>query len=136
MIQLTKNKINHTEITESVRSHNAGAVILFLGTVREMTEGKRTLALDYDAYSEMAEVKLTELEKLAFEQWKITKVTIVHRLGHLDLGDISVAVAVSSPHRGDSFEAGRFIIDRLKETVPIWKKEHWEDGSTEWIHPQ
>jgi len=135
MIQLTHETINHSEVTESVRSQQAGAVVLFLGTVREMTAGKQTVALDYDGYPEMAKVKMGELESQARERFPVIEVTIMHRLGHLELGDISVAVAVSSPHRADAFEAGRFIIDTLKETVPIWKKENWADGSTEWVHP-
>lgn len=135
MIQLTKNVIDYTVVTESVRSNQAGAVILFLGTVRELTKGRRTVALDYDAYAEMANAKLTELEREARDRWPIIDVAIVHRLGHLELGDVSVAIAVSTPHRGQAFEAGQHLIDRLKELVPIWKKENWDDGSTEWVHP-
>src|SRR5690606_29903619 len=108
---------------------------LFLGTVREMTGGRRTIALDYEGYPEMAEAKLCELEAQARERWPCENVAIAHRLGRLELGDISVAVAVSCPHRAQAFEAGRFLIDQLKVTVPIWKKENWSDGSTEWVHP-
>jgi len=113
----------------------AGAVVLFLGTVREMTNGRQTVALDYEGYPEMAEAKLTELEAAARSQWPVTQVAIAHRLGKLELGEISVAVAVSCPHRKDAFDAGRFLIDELKVTVPIWKKENWSDGTTEWVHP-
>lgn len=120
---------------EFVRSSQAGGVVIFLGTVREMTAGRQTIALDYEAFSEMAEAKLAELEAEAREKWPIVEAALVHRLGHLELGDVSVAVAVSTPHRGDAFEAARFLIDRLKEVVPIWKKENWSDGTTEWIHP-
>ncbi len=135
MIELTRNPIDYTALTESVRSNQAGAVVLFLGTVREMTAGRQTEALDYDAYPEMALAKLAELETEARDRWPVTGVALVHRLGHLDLGEISVAVAVSSPHRPDAFEAGRHLIDRLKEIVPIWKKENYTDGTTEWVHP-
>ena len=135
MIQLTRDVIDYHALTESVRSDQSGAVILFLGTVREMTEGRKTQALDYEAYPEMAEAKLAELVDRANEQWPIDKVGLIHRLGHLELGDISVAVAVSCPHRKQAFEAGRFLIDELKAVVPIWKKENWADGSTEWVHP-
>lgn len=135
MIELTKETIDYTALTEAVRSHQAGAVVLFLGTVREMTDGRQTTALDYDAYPEMAEAKMAELEAETREKWPVIEVGVVHRIGHLDLGEISVAVAVSSPHRPDAFEAGRHLIDRLKEIVPIWKKENFSDGTTEWVHP-
>jgi molybdopterin synthase catalytic subunit len=135
MIQLTHDVIDYTALTESVRSDQAGAVVLFLGTVREMTNGRQTTALDYDAYPEMAEAKITELINEAREKWPIEQVGVIHRLGHLQLGDISVAVALSCPHRHQAFEAGRFLIDELKVRVPIWKKENWSDGTTEWVHP-
>jgi molybdopterin synthase catalytic subunit len=135
MHRLTRESIDYTALVESVRSSQAGAVVLFLGTVRETTAGRRTVALDYEAYPEMAVAKLGELEAEARRRWPVENVGIVHRLGRLDLGEISVAVAVSSPHRQDAFEAGRFLIDTLKVTVPVWKKENWSDGSTEWVHP-
>lgn len=135
MISLTHEPINYQALTESVRSPNSGAVVLFLGTVRELTGGRRTVALDYEGYPTMAEAKLAELEAEACLRWPIDRVGIIHRLGHLDLGDISVAVAVSCPHREQAFEAGKFLIDELKVRVPIWKKENWDDGSTEWVHP-
>ena len=135
MIRLTREPIDYTALTESVRSSAAGAVVLFLGTVREMTAGRRTVALDYEGYPAMAEAKLAELEAEARGRWDLVEVAIEHRLGRLELGEISVAVAVSSPHRQQAFEAGKHVIDRLKEIVPIWKKENWSDGSTEWVHP-
>jgi len=135
MIQLTNEPIDSAALTEAVRSNSAGAVVLFLGTVREMTNGRQTVALDYEAFSQMAEAQLEELLAEARRQWPIVNAGIIHRLGHLELGDISVAVAVSTPHRQQAFEAGKFLIDRLKEVVPIWKKENWADGSTEWVHP-
>jgi molybdopterin synthase catalytic subunit len=135
MISLTHDPIDYHALTESVRSANSGAVVLFLGTVREMTGGRRTVALDYEGYPPMAEAKLAELEATARSRWPIDRVGIIHRLGHMELGDISVAVAVSCPHRLQAFEAGKFLIDELKVTVPIWKKENWDDGTTEWVHP-
>ena len=134
MIQLTRDIIDYHALTESVRSDAAGAVVLFLGTVREMTNGRQTVALDYESYPEMAEAKLAELETAARSRWPVTEVVIAHRLGKLELGEISVAIAVSCPHRKDAFDAGRFLIDELKVTVPIWKKENWSDGTTEWGH--
>lgn len=135
MISLTNEPIDVAALTESVRSDQAGAVVLFLGTVREMTHGRKTAALDYDAYPEMARAKMEELVAEAGRLWPIVKAAIAHRLGHLELGEVSVAIAVSTPHRQQAFEAGKFLIDRLKEVVPIWKKENWADGSTEWVHP-
>ena len=135
MITLTQNPIDYHALTEAVRSPQSGAVVLFLGTVRELTAGRQTVALDYEAYPQMAEAKLAELVDVARSRWPIDRVGIVHRLGHLLLGEISVAVAVSCPHRKQAFEAGQFLIDELKVLVPIWKKEIWADGSTEWVHP-
>src|SRR5579872_5821796 len=135
MIRLTNDVIDYPALTESVRSSAAGAVVLFLGTVREMTEGRQTVALDYEAFPQMAEAKLEELLVEARSRWPIVAAAIAHRLGRLELGDVSVAVAVSTPHRQQAFEAGKFLIDRLKEIVPIWKKENWADGTTEWVHP-
>lgn len=109
--------------------------MLFLGTVRELTEGKRTTALEYEAYPEMAMKQLGMLVDQAATRWPIQKVAIVHRLGHLELGDVAVAVAVSTPHRREAFESGQWIMDQIKEVVPIWKKENWADGTTEWVHP-
>jgi molybdopterin synthase catalytic subunit len=135
MISLTSDPIDYHALTESVRSTQSGAVVLFLGTVREMTEGRRTVALEYEAYPQMAEAKLKELESIARDRWPIDRVAIVHRLGHLELGDISVAVAVSCPHRKQAFEAGQFLIDELKVSVPIWKQENWDDGTKVWVDP-
>ena len=103
--------------------------------MRELTEERQTLALDYEAYPAMAEKKMAEIEGETRERWPVGEMAMVHRLGHLKLGDVSVAVAVSCPHRSQAFEACRFAIDRVKEIVPIWKKENWADGSTEWVHP-
>ncbi|MBI1311901.1 molybdenum cofactor biosynthesis protein MoaE [bacterium] len=135
MILLTHDSIDYGQLTESVRSNAAGAVVLFLGTVREMTAGRQTVALDYDAFPEMATAKLEELEAEVRSKWPVTNVGIVHRLGRLELGEISVAAAVSCPHRADAFEAGKYLIDRLKVVVPVWKQENWADGTTEWVHP-
>lgn len=135
MIEITTAPIDHAALTERVRSPLAGAICLFLGTVREMTGERRTSSLEYEAYPEMAEKTLVELEAEARRRWPIIEAAIVHRVGHLELGEISVAIAVSCPHRSQAFEAGRWLIDTLKEKVPIWKKEVWADGTTEWVHP-
>jgi molybdopterin synthase catalytic subunit len=135
MIRLQHEPIDYCILLEQVRTPTCGAVVLFMGTVRELTGGRVTAALDYEAYPGMAEKKLAEIEAEVRAGWPVGDVAIVHRLGHLDLGEVSVAVAVSCPHRHQAFEACRHAIDRTKEVVPIWKKENWADGTTEWVHP-
>lgn len=135
MIALTHEPIDTSALLTQVTSPLAGAVVLFLGTVREMTGDRRTLALNYECYPEMAERKLAELEAEARMRWPLIECVMVHRLGRLELTEASVAVAVSSPHRGDAFAAGQWLIDTLKVVVPIWKQELWADGTSEWVHP-
>jgi molybdopterin synthase catalytic subunit len=136
MIEITEKPVDHAALTERVRSNRAGAVVTFLGTVREMTGDRRTASLDYEAYTGMALAKLADLEAEARRRWPVIEAAIVHRVGHLGLGEVSVAVAVSCPHRDQAFEACRWIIDTLKDVVPIWKREHWADGTDEWVHPR
>jgi len=135
MVRLTRNAIDYHAMTEEVRRGDCGAVVLFLGTVRDLTGERVTVALDYEAYPAMAEKKMAEIEEETRKHWPVGSMIMAHRLGHLDVGDVSVAVAVSCPHRVQAFEACRYAIDRLKELVPIWKKENWADGVTEWVHP-
>jgi molybdopterin synthase catalytic subunit len=135
MIEITESPIDHAALTDRVRSNQAGAVCTFLGTVREMTGDRRTASLDYEAYPEMALKKMAELEAEARTRWPVIESAIVHRVGHLELGEISVVVAVSCPHRDQAFDACKWLIDTLKEVVPIWKKEVWVDGTEEWVHP-
>ncbi len=135
MIELTHSTIDTNAVLAGVSSTRAGAVVLFLGTTREFTAGRQTITLEYECYEEMARRKLDELEQTARQRWPLIGCTVVHRLGNVPLRDASVVVAVSSPHRDDAFEAGRWLIDTLKRDVPIWKKEHWADGSSEWVHP-
>jgi molybdopterin synthase catalytic subunit len=136
MIALTNESIDHASLIERVRCPSCGGVVTFLGTVRDFTDGRETHSLDYEAYSAMAEKKMAEIEQDARQRWPIGNLILVHRLGHMEIGDVSVAVAVSCPHRAQAFEACRFVIDRLKDLVPIWKKENWADGTCEWIHPE
>jgi molybdopterin synthase catalytic subunit len=135
MIRLTPNAIDYQAITERVRRGDCGAVVVFLGTVRDLTGERLTVALDYEAYPQMAEKKMAEIEADTRDRWPVGEIVLEHRLGRLAVGEVSVAVAVSCPHRADAFDACRHAIDRLKELVPIWKKENWADGSTEWVHP-
>jgi molybdopterin synthase catalytic subunit len=135
MVRLTTELIDHHALTEQVRRPGCGAVVTFLGTVRDLTGDRVTAALDYEAHLEMAEKKMAEIERDTRGRWPVGEMALVHRLGHLGVGEVSVAVAVSCPHRAQAFEACHYAIDRLKELVPIWKKENWSDGTSEWVHP-
>ncbi len=135
MIELTENAIDTTAVLRSVQTPTAGAVVLFLGTVRDMTDGRKTDTLLYECYREMAEKELAQLETQAKDRWQLSECTIAHRLGLLNLGETSVAIAVSSAHRRAAFEAGQWLIDRIKDVVPIWKKENYADGTSDWVHP-
>lgn len=132
---ITDHPINPQEAIELVTRREAGAINSFIGTVREFTKGKRTLFLEYQAYVPMAEKKLAQIGEEIQEKWQDAEVAIVHRIGRLEISDIAVVIAVSTPHRNDSFEASRYAIERIKEIVPIWKKEHWENGE-KWIGDQ
>lgn len=135
MIQLTHEPIDYHTLTESVRQPGCGGVVLFLGTVRDLTGDQVTAALDYEAYPGMAEKKLAQVEEETRARWPVGAIALIHRLGHLDVGEVSVAVAVSCPHRAEAFAACRYAIDRLKEIVPIWKKDIHPDGSSVWVDP-
>jgi len=115
----------------------AGGIDLFLGTTRqEQAEGGRQLlALDYEAYQEMALKQMQDLARRARARWPIVRLALLHRVGRVALGEPSVIIAVATPHRADAFEACRFLIDELKKDVAIWKKEIWADGSMTWVHP-
>jgi molybdopterin synthase catalytic subunit len=135
MTRLTRDPIDAAAVTEAVRSPHCGAVVLFLGTVRDRTGDQVTEFLDYDAYPPMAERKLAEVEAEVRRRWPVGDVAIVHRLGRLAVGEVSVAVAVSCPHRAEAFDAARWAMDEVKEIVPVWKKENAPDGTGEWVHP-
>ena len=133
--EITNEPIIIQEIVDKVVDRDAGAINTFIGTVREMTKEKKTLYLIYEAYEAMAVKKLEQIGREIEERWPKTKVAITHRVGKLEITDIAVVIAVSTPHRADSYEASRYAIERIKEIVPIWKKEHWEDG-TLWMGDQ
>lgn len=135
MIDIVETKIEPQKLLELVSSKQSGAVLLFLGNTREFTGEKQTTFLSYECYAEMALAKLRELRDQALVKWKLLDVAIVHRIGKVELGETSVAIAVASAHRVAAFEAGNWLIDTLKQVVPIWKKESWADGSTDWVHP-
>lgn len=135
MIRLTHDPIDYHALTEAVRRPGCGGVVLFLGTVRDLTGTEVTTALEYEAFGPMAERKLAEVEAETRKRWPVGDLMLVHRLGRLDVGEVSVAVAVSCPHRDEAFAAARYAINRLKDVVPIWKKDHRPDGSSDWVHP-
>jgi molybdopterin synthase catalytic subunit len=124
--------------TRLVTDPRAGGIDIFLGTTRQETapDGGQLIALDYEAYEEMAIDQLRKLARRAREKWPIVKLAIFHRTGRVGLGEPSVIIAVSTPHRADAFEACRFLIDQLKVDVAIWKKEVWSDGTGTWVHPE
>ena len=120
------------ELIAAVRGDGDGAVATFLGTVRDTNQGRRVLFLEYEAYGGMAEREMERIAEDARGRFELSRVAIVHRTGRLEIGEASVAIAVAAPHRAAALEATRFVIDTLKRTVPIWKREHFEGGSV-WI---
>jgi MoaE-MoaD fusion protein len=126
---ITREKIDTQFVVDGLKRGEDGASVVFEGVVRNQTRGRKTRFLDYEAYEQMALQQMESLAAHAIEQFKIRDVAIVHRLGRLEIGETSVLIAVASAHRGPAFEACRWIIDTLKRTVPIWKKEHFEDGA-------
>jgi MoaE-MoaD fusion protein len=122
-------KIDTPTVVEGIKRPEDGAVAMFEGIVRNHSRNRRTLYLDYEAYEQMALKKLEELAEQALAQFAVREVAIVHRLGRLEIGETSVLIVVASAHRGAAFDACRWLIDTLKKTVPIWKKEHFEDGA-------
>jgi molybdopterin synthase catalytic subunit len=136
MIKITPDPIDTAAILASVSSPNCGAGVLFVGTTRRFTGDRETQQLEYECYHPMALAGLHRLKDSACEKWEIEKCSIVHRIGVVKIEEASIAVAVSSAHRIASFEAASWIMDRLKKDVPIWKKEFWAQGDSQWVHPQ
>lgn len=132
---LTHEPIRVDELTAFVADPGAGALTTFLGTTRDTNDGRRVIRLEYECYPGMAEKELAKICRTLLERWPVEKVAVTHRLGRVDIGQASVAIAVSAGHRRAAFEACRYAIDRLKTTVPIWKKERYEGGAI-WIGSQ
>lgn len=131
-IQISPSTLNIQSAIDWIISPESGGIDVFIGTVRNQTKGKNVTRLEFEAYEPMA---LSEMEKIAvqaFEQWPVQKILIHHRTGVLQIGEIPVIIAVSAAHRAAAFDACRYIIDTLKQTVPIWKKEFFEDGEV-WV---
>ena len=126
---IVREVIDTQRVVDALKCGEVGAALVFEGVVRNQTRGRRTLYLDYEAYEEMALQQMESLVGQALQQFQIRDVAIVHRLGRLEIGETSVLIAVASAHRAAAFDACRWVIDTLKRTVPIWKKEHFEDGA-------
>ncbi len=132
LFEITSGALSADEVIARLADPKNGAVVTFVGVVRDNTEGRQTLYLEYEAYPEMAEETLRQIGAEIQERWKsIRQVAIVHRVGRMEIGEASVVIALSAAHRPEMFDALHYAIDRLKEIVPIWKKEVWTDGS-EW----
>ena len=114
------------------QTFQCGASVLFFGIVRNHTEGRKVLYLEYEAYEKMADRMIRELIDFAFRHWPVETIHVLHRLGRVDLGEIAVAIDVRSAHRDEAYQASRYLIEEIKHNVPIWKKEYFEDGTSEW----
>jgi molybdopterin synthase catalytic subunit len=132
MIKITETPIDVQKVIDTVTSLEAGAVNVFIGTVRNSGKGKNVVRLEYEAYETMAVAEIKKIVDEASHRWALRGWAVSHRIGTLKPGEVSVVVAISTPHRKESFEACQFIIDTLKAKAPIWKKEVFEDGE-EWI---
>jgi molybdopterin synthase catalytic subunit len=125
--------IDACALLEEVANTRNGATTLFVGTVREENEGSPVSGLDYSAYQDMAERELRDIVSEAATQFGTKDIVVEHRIGSLELGDASVAIAVAHPHRGAAYDASRYIIEELKKRLPIWKREHYTSGKAEWV---
>ena len=130
--EVTPEPLDPEKLVAHVRKDEAGAVVLFYGVVRDNNMGRRVDHLEYDAYPEMAEKVMRGLAEEIMGRFPVTDIAIQHRTGRLEIGEASLLIAVSSPHRTEGFEAAAALVDRFKEVVPVWKKEVWEGGE-EWI---
>jgi molybdopterin synthase catalytic subunit len=131
--RITPKPIDPGAILESVRDDSAGGTVLFVGTIRNRDEGRRVEKLEYQAYRVMAERRMKEIESEVKRKWKVMKISMIHREGVLRVGEVSVAVAVSAEHRAEAFEAARFAIERVKHSLPVWKKEKLASGKNVWL---
>ena len=132
-VRITRQPISPAQVLASVGGMEAGGAVMFVGTIRRRSGGKTVEGLTYEVYREMAERKMREIEEKVRRRWPVLNIAMVHRYGHLKVGDVSVAVAVSSEHRAEAFEACRFAIDAIKGTLPMWKKERFKGGARAWV---
>jgi molybdopterin synthase catalytic subunit len=132
LFEIVETPISVENVINKVSRRDSGAITTFIGTVREFTKGKKTIYLEYQAYLSMAVKMLAQINEEIKTKWPDAKTAISHRVGRLDITDIAVVIAVSSPHRKEAYQANEYAMERLKQIVPIWKKEFWEDG-TMWV---
>lgn len=132
LFEVTEEPLTVEPAVVAVADERAGCTVVFVGSARRFSRGKTVEYLEYEAYPEMAEKKLREIGAEIQERWDVAKVAIRHRVGHLGIGEASIVIAVSAPHRAEGFEACRYAIDRIKQIVPVWKKEVWDDGEV-WV---
>jgi len=135
MLKIVRTPIDLDEVLRSVKSPEAGAIDIFIGTTRNHSNGKEVLSLEYEVYEPMALKLMEAIVAEAHRRWTINRIAIVHRVGKVEIGEASVIVGVSAPHRREAFEACRYAIDALKKDVPIWKKEFFADGEI-WVGSQ
>jgi molybdopterin synthase catalytic subunit len=137
-IEIHADPLDATAAIDFVTDGSAGGIAVFLGTTRSerSPDGRDLVALDYEAYEEMALKQMRDLAAAARSRWPVTKLALLHRTGRVAIAEPSVVIAVSTPHRADAFEACRFLIDELKKSVAIWKKEIWSAGPGTWVHPK
>lgn len=132
MIEITKKRLSPEPIINRIKKDNHGAVVTFIGTVRSPSRGKEVLFIEYEAYSEMAQKKLQQIVNEINQKWQLQDMAICHRVGRLRTGETSLVIVAAAPHRREAFEACQFAVDRLKQIVPIWKKEVYKDGES-WV---
>jgi molybdopterin synthase catalytic subunit len=130
---IVERAIDVCALLSEVAGHHNGATVLFVGTVRDVSDGVGVAALDYSAYAGMAEQELREIVNEASARWQTADIVVEHRIGSLELGEASVAIVTAHSHRGEAYEASRYIIEELKTRLPIWKREHYVDGRAEWV---
>ena len=130
---IVERPIDGSALLAEVGHERNGATILFVGTVRDMNDGARVSGLEYRAYAGMAERELADIVAEASRRWQTEDIAVEHRIGSLGLGEASVAIAVAHPHRGEAYDASRYIIEELKKRLPVWKREHYVDGRAEWV---
>ena len=133
--RLVRHPIDATALIEQVSRPANGAVLLFLGVVRDLNDGRAVRGMEYSAYEAMAERELADIASEAAERLGVGDIVIEHRLGELALEEVSVGLAVAHPHRAAAYEVSRWVIEELKRRVPIWKREHYIDGTREWVNP-
>lgn len=131
--EITRAEIQPEAVLRQVGSADDGAVVLFLGTVRQSNDGRAVTGMHYDAYEAMARQELQAIVTAAAERWGLEHVIAVHRIGALAVGEVSVAIAVSAPHRGSAYDASRFVIEEIKARLPVWKQEHYAAGAARWL---